>query len=216
MADNDTDEFDVVEDQPVAAAGGLAPDAIRKIKTAQVLPLSSATGTYAKTGVGSARIVRQNGKTVLRPTVDHLKYLAEMQAAEVRYVEEDEIVKAARNKANSADMFRLLLIQAAQNAASLTFQRIELQKRGEETQVLIGQHTKALKEVAALQAELKELGQSTLDPRSEGFQKVLKLWVEKIQEVISEVLSPEQADLFFTKFGSVMDNWEEQAENILR
>lgn len=208
---NDED-FDLVEDQPVAA-GSLAPDAVRKIKTGQVLPMNS---NFAKSSLGSGRLAKHNGKTVVRPTTDRMKYNAEMQAAEVRFVEEDEIVKAARNKANAPDMLRLLLIQAAQNAASLTFQRIELQKKGDDATQLISRHTKTLKEIAALQAELRELGQQTLDPRSEGFQKVFKLWVEKIQEVISEVLSPEQSDLFFTKFGTVMDNWEEQAENILR
>lgn len=217
MAQNDNNEFDVQLETPVAV-GELAPDAARRVKVAEVLPLSSATGSFAKGSAtpGRMRSVKRDGKTIPLPTVDDLKYNAEMQAAEVRFIEEDEIVKAARNKSGAPEVFRLLLIQAAQNAASLTFQRIELQKRGEDTTQLISRHTKTLKEVAALQAELKELGQQTLDPRSEGFQKVFQLWVDNLQTVVQEILSPEQANLFFTKFTSLMENWEEQAESVLR
>jgi len=214
---NDNQEFDVQVETPIAV-GDLAPDAARRVKVAEVLPLSSATGSFAKGSQqpGRMRSVKRDGKTVSRPTVDDLKYNAEMQAAEVQFIEEDEIVKAARGKAAATEVFRLLLIQAAQNAASLTFQRIELQKRGEDTSALLSRHTKILKEVANLQAELKELGQQTMDPRSEGFQKVFHLWVEKLKDVVQEILSPEQANLFFTKFTSSMENWEEQAESVLR
>jgi hypothetical protein len=213
MAQN---EVDVIEEPPIPKPGELAPDASRRLQHAQVLPLSSATGSYAKSALGKSRVVRRNGKTVVLPTVDDLKYNAEMQAAELRFVEEDEVVKAARNRANPAEMFRLLLIQAAQNAASLTFQRIEQQKRGEDTSGLINRHNKALKEVASLQAELRELGQQTLDPRSENFQRVFHLWVENLKVVVQEILTPEQANLFYNKLTTVMENWEEQAESVLR
>lgn len=214
MSDDTADEIDVVEEY--VPGGALSPDAARKIDHAKVLPLHTASGSHTKNLAGRAKGVKVHGRPVGRPTVDQLKYLAEMQEAEVRFVESDPIVLATRNQASSKDVFRLLVIQAAQNAASLEFQRIEMQKRGEETTNIIGRHTKVLKEVASLQAELKELNQAVIDPRSESFQKVFKLWVEKIQTVIGEVLTPEQADLFLTKFATSMDNWEEQVESVLR
>lgn len=211
MANNDEIEAEVEE-----PSGTLAPDAERKLQVARVLPFHNATGDHAKNTGGRARVVRRDGKTVTLPTADHLKYLAEMQEAELRFVESHDLVQATRKKANATDIIRLALIGAAQNAASLEFQRIELQKRGEDTSQHISRHTKVLKEIAALQGELRELGQQTLDPRSEGFQKVFRLWSEHIQGVVSEVMSKEQADLFWTKLMGVMENWEDQAESILR
>ena len=214
MVDNDNDDIEI--ETEVAVGDDLGPDASRKLKLAQVLPMSLATGDHSKTAGGRSRAVKRDGKTVSLPTADHLEYLARLQEAELRFVDGDDLVRAARNGATAAEVTRLTLIRVAQNAASLEFQRVELQKRGEDTSQLISRSTKVLKEVAALQGELRQLGAQTLDPRSEGFQKVFQLWAQNLQAVVKEVTTPEQADLFYTKFMSMMQNWEEQAESVLR
>jgi len=218
MADNDNNiqEIEIEEEQPLAAASGLGSDAVRKLKVAQVLPFHNATGEFSKSTGGRSRAVRREGKTVSLPTAADLEYLARMQESELRFVDGDELVQAARNKSSSPEVIRLTLIRVAQNAASLEFQRIELQKRGEDTSQLISRHTKVLKEIAALQSDLRQQGQQTLDPRSESFQKVFQLWATNIKSVVEQVMSPEQADLFYTKFMSMMENWEDQAESVLR
>lgn len=211
---SDDEEIDVEADAPEAV--GYSSDSARKLKVAQVLPLHTATGDHRKGTRGRPKSVKVDGQSVPKPTAAQLAYLARMQEAELQFVEEDPLVQAARGSADATEVIRLALIRVAQNAASLEFQRIELQKRGEDTSALIGRHTKVIKEISLLQAQLRELGSQTLDPRSEAFQRVFKLWIDRMKIVVLEVMTPEQADLFFTKFMTSMENWEEQAESVLR
>jgi hypothetical protein len=213
MADNDNEDIEVEEEHPMAAASGLGPDAVRKLKLVHTLP---PTHTSAKSGRNLKKDGKRDGRLTPLPTSDHLEYLARLQEAELRFVDGDDLVRAARNGANATEVIRLTLVRVAQNSASLEFQRIELQKRGEDTSQLVSRSTNVLKEVAALQAQLRELGQQTLDPRSPGFQKVFQLWAGQLQQVVKEVMSPEQADMFYTKFMAMMENWEDQAESVLR
>ena len=209
-------EFEVEMEEPQDVPANFSPESARKLQHAKVLPIHTATGSFGKRTDGRPKMVKRQGKEVKLPTTDDLQYLAEMQEAELRFVEGSPLVKATRSNANSADILRLTLIGAAQNAASLEFQRIELQKRGEDTSQLISRHTKVLKEIATLQGDLREIGQQVIDPRSEAFQRVFQLWAENVQKVVKESLGPEQADLFYTKFMTTMENWEDQAENVMR
>jgi hypothetical protein len=209
-------EQEIVLEEAESVPAGFSAESARKLQHAKVLPIHAASGSFGKVTDGRPKVVKRAGKEVKLPTTDDLQYLADMQEAELRFVEESPLVKATRGNANSADIFRLTIIGAAQNAASLEFQRIELQKRGEDTSQLISRHTKVLKEIAGLQGELRELGQQIADPRSEPFQKVFQLWAENVQKVVKESLGPEQADLFYTKFMTTMENWEDQAENAMR
>ena len=209
-------EFEVEMEEPQDVPANFSPESARKLQHAKVLPIHTATGSFGKRTDGRPKMVKRQGKEVKLPTTDDLQYLAEMQEAEPRFVEGSPLVKATRSNANSADILRLTLIGAAQNAASLEFQRIELQKRGEDTSQLISRHTKVLKEIATLQGELREIGQQVIDPRSEAFQRVFQLWAENVQKVVKESLGPQEADLFYTKFMTTMENWEDQAENVMR
>jgi len=209
-------EFEVEMEEPQDIPAGFSDESARKLQHAKVLPIHTATGSFGKRTDGRPKMVKRQGKEVKLPTTDDLQYLAEMQEAELRFVEGSPLVKATRSNANSADILRLTLIGAAQNAASLEFQRIELQKRGEDTSQLISRHTKVLKEIATLQGDLREIGQQVIDPRSEAFQRVFQLWAENVQKVVKESRGPEQADLFYTKFMTTMENWEDQAENVMR
>jgi hypothetical protein len=204
-----------VEMEELPPALGL--ESARKLRLARVLPLHDATGDFSRKRAGSpTKVVDRNGQRVSMPTVDDLQYHARMQEEQLRFVEQDELVQAATNKASSPEVIRLTLIRVARNAALLEFQRIEQEKRGKDTTQLVSRSTNVLKEIAALEEQLRTLGEQIIDPTSEAFQRLFRLWGEIIKGVVDEVLTPEQKDMFWTKFTTEMETWEERAEEVLR
>lgn len=182
-----------------------------QLQAAVVVPIHAATAP-AKRGPGRPRKINP------KPTPDDLAYHAEMQRQQLNFIEQDAVVQAADSVTDSIEILQTLKRKIARSAAALEFQRIELQKYGktqEATQVVSRQIT-ALREVAAIEAEIAEKRTQTLDLRSGDIQKVFQLFIEKIKEVASETLPHESQDLFFIRLESALEGWEDEAESRLR
>jgi hypothetical protein len=117
---------------------------------------------------------------------------------------------------DGADLLRKLRSEIAKEAAALHFQRIENEKFGKDTSQTSTRRIDALTKIAHIELEIAKLGPSTIDVRSDKFQKVIKLFLDNIKEVASEILTPETLDLFFNTLGTKMDHWEDKAEEALR
>lgn len=212
MSDATIEEIDVEDKVDIVSPAGA-----RILRAANVVPIHDATGSHSRTRRGRPKPIVKNGQKVDKPTVDDLEYLARIQHAQVQFVEQDELVRAVTTgNASSIDVLKLLRIKAARDAAALEFQRVEAEKRGQETAQTISRHTKVLRDVAGLESEIRNLAQSTLDLKSEQFQKVFHLWIENVSTVVREVMTPEQADLFFNKLSTVMGDWEDRASEVIR
>ena len=70
--------------------------------------------------------------------------------------------------------------------------------------------------LAKIELKIREADRDSINLGSEKMQKIFALWVEVMREVAQEVLPPEFMDLFFSKFSSAMEDWEEKAQNVLR
>lgn len=199
------------EDDELASDGQLSAKSQRDLAVANVVPLTSVvTMLHTKRGRGRPPKVRT------MPTVDDLAYHAQMQRQEAQFVDCDEIVQVTIGRKNSAEVLHQIKERLARQAANLEFRRIELNKTGRDSSQIISRQAAILRELAGIELKIRELGSHALDIRGENFQKVFKLFLEKISTVASSVLPPEQYDIFFNKLENELQGWEDAAEAALR
>jgi len=195
----------------------ISSEGARKLQSAKILPLHEATRDNARARKGRPKTVMgRDGKIVPKPTVSDLEYHAEILEEQVRFVDGYDLVQAVSSGKSSPDVLKLLRTKAARDAAALEFQRTENEKLGKDTSQLISRHTKVLREIAFLDAELRNLSTTLLDLQSPQVKRVIQLWLENVATAARETLAPEQADMFFNKFQVLMEDWEERVAEHLR
>jgi hypothetical protein len=176
----------------------------------QLLP----THLLPKTGTG--RPVGRPRKVNPQPTVSDLDYHALMCEEKQKFIEVDPVVKALTGKVDSAFLLGTLRTEIAREAAALHFQRVENEKLGKDTSQTSTRRIDALTRIAHIELEIKKLAPDTLDVHGEKFQKVFALFISILKETAKETIPPEVIDLFFNRFATAMDGWEEQAANLTR
>jgi hypothetical protein len=184
-------------------------------KVLSILPVHAAPNT----GKNPLKVQRQRGrprKVERMPTTSDLQYHAEMTAAKQEFVENDPVVKQTLRRGDPVSMLHTLKTEVAREAAALSFQRIENEKHGKDTAQISSRRIEALSKIAAIELEIKKQGGDVLDLRSEKFQRIFKFWIQTLQEVAAETLSPEMIDLLFNRLGTRLENWEEQAGEIAK
>ena len=72
-----------------------------------------------------------------------------------------------------------------------------------------------MRDIAALEMRISEMGVQTIDLHGEQMQKVFGLFVEKIRETAKDTLPKEQFDLFFNRVSTALEGWEEEADALL-
>lgn len=202
-----TDETDPVGEMDPAgeAQENKAMDNVRQLLPTHLLPKT-------KTG----RPVGRPRKINTAPTANDLNYHAEMAEARQRFIAEDPVVKTLSGKPDSAGLLTSLRMEIAKEAASLHFQRIEAEKYGKDTAQTSTRRIDALTRIAHIELEIKKLAPDSLDVRSEKFQKVFNMFIEFLRECAQETMPPETLDLFFNRFSTMMEGWEEKAESMIR
>jgi hypothetical protein len=133
-----------------------------------------------------------------------------------RHVGADPLVGAVTTGMDPREVLRILKVEIAREAASLHFERLEVEKRGRETGQVSTRRIEALKKVAEIELRLKELYPTVLDLHGEAVQRVFQLWLERMTTVAEEVLPAESLALFFNRFATAMEDWETEAEARLR
>jgi hypothetical protein len=162
---------------------------------------------------------RQRGrpkKVEKKPDVEDLRYHQETIKREVGFVDADAVVHATNDRKDSAEVLHLLKTRIARAAASLEFQRIEMQKYGRDTGQVTGRQIAALKDIANIELKIRELGSQMIDLRAEPVQRVFAMFITKLQEAAKDVLPEAQFDLLFNKLETELDGWEDEAESLLR
>lgn len=151
-----------------------------------------------------------------RPRADQSDHSAERRA----YVDNHPLIKnqAFRTTGNSAlDVLQLIKHQLAREAASLEFYRSSLESKNLDTVQVSSKIVAAWAKVADLELKVKKEGVTVFDAKSPHVQRVFTFWLEVIKDVMSEmarekVLTPEVMDLFFNKFSTAMEGWEDRVE----
>ena len=128
----------------------------------------------------------------------------------------DPITKSIKNGGSPDTNIGLIKLAMAREASSLHFQRIETEKHGSDTSQISMRRVEVLDKLAKLELKALEANRDSINLSSDNMQKVFKLWIETIRELAVEILPPELFDLFFNRFSTAMEGWEERAESTLR
>lgn len=178
----------------------------------QDAPRTSKNALTVKRGPGRPRKVER------APTVSDLQYHAIMAQKRQDFIKSDPLVKVLEDgKADVLDVLTVIKKEIAVETASLTFERLENEKRGRDTGQLSTRRIEALKKVAEIELKIKEIDGESVNLSSERMQKVFALWVEVMRESATEIDMPEELlNLFFNRFATKMEGWEERAANGMR
>jgi hypothetical protein len=201
---DETDPVEGAEAEEVA----LQESAMSNVR--QLLPAHLAPKTKTGRPVGRPR------KVDPKPTMSDLEYHALMSEEKSKFIEVDPVVKNLSGKTDSAALLATLRMEIAREAAALHFQRQENEKLGKDTAQNSTRRIDALTRIAHIELEIRKLAPDTLDVRGEKFQKVFRMFIECMRQCATETLSPEAIDLFFNRFSTMMDGWEERASDLVR
>lgn len=181
------------------------------------LPVQTTSNLARKGKAEEAPAQRGRPRKVERmPTPADLEYHAQASEEKAKFIESDPVVLAAQGKLDPVAVMKLLRTEIAREAAALHYQRIENEKYGKDTSQTSTRRIDALLKIANIEMEIKKIGTDAIDLHGERFQKVFALWVEMMRETAAELLTPEQIDLFFNRFSTKMEGWEDRASEVTR
>lgn len=157
-------------------------------------------------------------KVETRPSSDDLKYHAQVAAERQIFVDSHPLVVHNQPKGQghtAADKLNQLKYHIARETAVLEFNRIEMEKRGVDTTQTSTRIIASMKQIADIELEVKKLGHTVIDPNSEEVQRIFKHWLEQLRVVVNalvdeDAMDAQTVDLFFNKFSSAMDGWEDK------
>ncbi len=182
----------------------------------KLLPVHAAPHT-GRNPLKVKRIVPGRPRAVDRcPTTTDLEYHAEMSAEKARYIDADALLAAGKRHAEPLTILNLVKIEIMVEAAALSFQRIENEKYGRDTQQTSSRRVDALTKIANIELELKRLGGDLIDVNSEKMQRIFKFFIETVRGILEENLSVEQINLVFNRLQTEFEGWQEKLANVLR
>jgi hypothetical protein len=204
MPDEELDQNDELSHEEILeAATSLLP-------LHDVGPFEGETGIVRR-GPGRPRRVEK------RPGRADLEYHAKMAVERQKFIDTDPLVSLIGSNPNDTlALLHRVKLDVAREAAVLQFQRMESEKYGKDTSAISIKRVKALEEIAKIELKLRQVDQDSINLHSEKMQKIFSMWVEVMREVALEVLPPELLDMFFNRFATEMQDWEEKAQNNLR
>lgn len=203
MPDEELDIDDLSHEEILEAATSILP-------LHEVGPFEGETG-IVKRGPGRPRKVEK------RPGRLDLEYHARMAVERQKFIDTDPLVGLIESNPNDTlALLQRVKLDVAREAAALQFQRIESEKYGKDTSAISIKRVKALEEIAKIELKLRQVDQDSINLHSEKMQKIFTMWVEVMREVAIEILPSELLDMFFNRFATEMQDWEEKAQNNLR
>ena len=189
-------------------------------KVLQLLPVHAAPTLGGKGKGGNAlKVERQRGrprKVERMPTTSDLQYHALISEQKAKFIDADPVVGATVGRVDSVGVLKLIRAEIAKESAALHFQRVENEKYGKDTSQTSTRRIDALTKIANIELEIKKLGTDVVDLHGDQIQKILGLWIELMREAAADTLSAEQIDLFFNRFSTKMEGWQDRANDILR
>jgi hypothetical protein len=203
MPDEELNLEDLSHEEVLEAAASLLP-------LHDVGPFEGETGII-KRGPGRPRKIEK------RPGRLDLEYHAKMSVERQKFIDTDPLVGIIeKNPNDTLTLLHRVKLDVAREAAALQFQRIESEKYGKDSSSISIKRVKALEEIARIEIKLRQIDQDSINLHSEKIQKIFSMWIETMREVALEVLPPELLDMFFNRFATEMQDWEEKAQNNLR
>lgn len=184
-------------------------------KLLSLLPVHDAPNTGHK----DLKVKRGRGrprKVERMPTTSDLEYHAQMAELRDEFLSQDDLVKTIERKGDASEVLYQIKREVARETASLSFERLETEKRGRDTSMISSRRIDALKKIAEIELKIRELDRDGVNLSGEMIQKLFQLWLEEMRAVAQDTLPPEAFDLFFNRFATAMEGFEERAASALR
>lgn len=148
------------------------------------------------------------------PSLDPDALMQERRTA----IAEDQLIGLLRKGANSFQVLDQLIEDIATESASLKFERNVQERQLLETTRTSKARAQVLKMIGDLLETKRDLAsQEVINLRSKRMQAVFKYLVSIVKGSIEEVtqISQEQRELFYTRLGRNMLNFEDEAEKLM-
>lgn len=134
-------------------------------------------------------------------------------------VKNDAILKVARDNPEDPDFLQQVVLQLAEEAASIGFERTRAEQAGEKTSELSVRHINALKALADTWLKRKDqLSTRGIDMDSAAFQVLLKFMVQTFREsMLGTGARDEVVNAVFARLAKDMgDDWKAEARNRMK
>jgi hypothetical protein len=141
--------------------------------------------------------------------------VGEMLRAKVIFVDDDPLLSSVRQNPEGSTVLDFVITGLAEEAASLSFERTEAERRGEETSQISIRKINALKAVGDTWIKRKEqLSNGAVDLDSPAFKRVFEFIMDTFRETLSVDVQvrPEMIETIFTAFSRrLTDDWSREA-----
>lgn len=186
-----------------------------KPKTGELIPFPGGKNVDPKEIGVDAYYAAPSGHIPTSELLDPREIARELQERK-EYVDRQELVRITKNQAPTAATIDLLLIEIAEEAAHLKWERRENARKGKSTAQLTVARIASLKQLTDILIKRKESSLNerltTKDPR---VQKMFQIWAEMLYSVLEKChVKPEMIDLIFSQIKTDMIEWEIKMESV--
>lgn len=155
--------------------------------------------------------------TVIAPANE---MVAEILKRKQALLDVDPILMVAQKDPDSSDMLHQVVLALGNEAASIGFERLEAERKGEETSQISGRRISALRAMADTWLKRKEqLVSRGVDMDSPAFKALFKYIAETMKgSMDASGMRAEAVEAIFAKFGKVVDSdeWAVEAKNRMK
>ncbi len=134
-------------------------------------------------------------------------------------LDDDYILKALKANPDSPDVLHQVIAAIGEEAASMGFERMEAERKGESTIGVSSKRVVALRSVADTWLKRQEqLAERLIDLDSQAFKVLFRYIMDTFRESMTSThLRPEQVDTVFARLSTMLnDEWEAEAKNRMK
>ena len=149
-------------------------------------------------------------KIPIEPTTDEV---AQLMRNKARHLRSNSLIRQLQDTPDSMDVLDLAMIELANEAGSLDFERSEAERKGKDTTNISAKKISSVKAVIDTYLKKREtVINESFDFRSKNFELLFQFWGMKIQEACMETgMSDEMMRRFFEVMSVLFADWEDEA-----
>lgn len=162
-----------------------------------------------KKGAGRPR------KVPIRPTSAEAEQL---QKNKKRHMENDSLVQAISKNPDSLNMLDIVMTELAKESSSLDFERLEAERKGEDTTNISSKKIGALKAVMDTYFKKREtIVNDMFDFKDKKFEKLFEFFLIKFRNSCEKAdMSPEAIQDLFRIAGEEFSDWQKEAIHFIK
>jgi hypothetical protein len=145
-----------------------------------------------------------------RPRYRQLEREQWLRAELVRHQDEDGLVRATRSGGSTRDVIDAISEEVAREAAGLEWERSHQTPGTRDAERISSRRVRALADLARLQLERRQLMAGDVDLHAAGVQRVVEMFVRRVERVVRDVLPPESAERVVDGWRQAIRGWEDE------